>query len=249
MTAHVQSAGNGNGPETSQAVTIATTGGNLLVVTVNCYSTTSPGRTIASVTDSTAGTNVWYYSTAASSANPPVATVYDSASGNYATTAVAWSLTTAAVSSVTVTMSGSAETWFWVDVEEFSGVFTGYQASGVADTTDYTAVTSWTSEAITAPASAAVVICGGTITSFTAANTAGFTLSSVANGATYSAWSVPGSDGSFSCNFTQASAKVAGSVLFAYGLNAPAVTTTSLPEAIENDAYSATLQATGGTTP
>jgi hypothetical protein len=213
VTAHVQTASNGGAPVSSITVTVTTTAGNYLTVTV--FSGSSTALTVSSVTDSS-GANTWNYSTGTNNATPPAAQVFDTANSTWCLSAIAWSQTTAGVTTVTVTMSGTVDTFLWVAVDEWSGVPAGSAAAGVADLTDYTSPgTSWTSPSITAPANSLVVITAVSFSGFTAANTAGFTLE--AGGNHFGAWALPSSAGSYSCNFTQAAGNIGGSSLLAIG--------------------------------
>lgn len=215
MTTHVQTASNGSAPTTNTIVTPspATTAGNYLTCSV--YSGSSAALTLTSITDSSGGTNVWHWSSATSNNSPPASQVHDTTNSTYCLSAIGWCQTTVSATTVTATMSGSADTWLWAAVDEWASVPAGATAVGLADATDYISQTSWTSPAITAPAGSLLVVTAVTFTGFSAANTAGYTLE--AGSSHYGGWALPSSPGSYACNFTQASGNIGGSSTLVIG--------------------------------
>jgi lysophospholipase L1-like esterase len=211
VTSHVQTASNGGGTISSTAVAVTTTAGNFLTLSV-LSANGAAALPLLSVTDSSGGTNVWHYATTAANQNPPAADVFDSANGCWVMTTVAWCRTTASVTSVTATLTGSADVFLWAVADEWSGVPATLLPVGLTDTTDYSARTSWTSLPVTGAAGAPVVIYAGAFSSFSAANTAGYSLQS--GGSVFGGFAVASATGPQSCNFTQPSGTIASAVTF-----------------------------------
>lgn len=154
----------GGGSSASPAVISYTSqGGNLLVVTGHLYDNNS-GAFVAptSITDSTAGTNVWHVSTnaaqtALTAQNPPLCSTTDPTDGASAHFAdfVAWSFTTAAVTSVTIAWEGGVSTFQRLTVSEFPGA-AAYSSSWAGGST--TASSSVTSGPVTVPAAGCLAV-------------------------------------------------------------------------------------------
>ena len=215
MTAHVSEASNTGNGVASIAVTITGTAGNLLIAGISCFDTTA-ARAISTVTDSSGGTNVWNYSTLANNQNPPVESFQDGSSLYYTMSAIAWSQTTAAVTTVTVTFNTAPNIFANVTVDQFSGIPAGYLPGGAAYSVATAITTTYTSIPIGALPGAAVVVAtgGDSNTNNWSSVAAPFTLAS-----SFGAWAIPTGRGPLAATFTTsgASGNADGSVAFAMG--------------------------------
>jgi hypothetical protein len=207
-----------SGAGTSQEVTIATTAGNTLVVCIVAFSySETPALAISSVTDSTDGTNTWHYSTAASSQSPPANGSWDSA-GYYGFAAIAWSVTEAAVSSVTVTLNADASDALCVDVQEYSFLGSGAVLDGSASAgTLETGLTSYATPSITTTRNGGLVVaCAARGTGWTGVTPSQFTLLTASH-YVFPAIAMNTAPGSWAATFTGSSQDVQGAAILGLG--------------------------------
>lgn len=118
-----------------QTLSYTSSGGNTLILTFGIY-TPSTDVNLLSVTDS--ASNTWQYSTANAS-NPAYAHIQAS-TGAYITSFVAWSMNAAAVTSVTITATGTTD-WQGA-LSEWSGVMSVESGAESANASTTTAITS-----------------------------------------------------------------------------------------------------------
>jgi hypothetical protein len=192
-----------------QAIAYTSSAGNALIVTGYFYDSAGTTCLPASIGDSS-GTNVWHVSTS-NAASPPTQDI--SESGQAWCAFVAWCLSAAPVTSVTIARSDSgqpaADQWWRVAISEWSGIHAADSANaGTGPSSETFALPSVTLAntgdlivaAIASPTAGSITVPAGW-TTFTSqgANVAGYVM--------------PGTTGPFTANWTAGAADIwAGAV-------------------------------------
>ena len=220
----------GNAGTDTFPVTISTTAGSAMAITICAWMVGNTPFSIASIEDS-AGNN-WSYSTSQNNQNPPAAGVWDAAANQYAFSAVAVCLpsdnggTTKAVTSVTVTLTAAPSSWCEVWVSEITGVPSNATVLA-GDSADSLAVdvTSYTTPSVTSTgAMSFAAIATSCYGEFTSATPAGWTILN-SGGNTVTAVNVAPS-GTVGATFTLAAAQgVPSSAILLVGVANPKAAT------------------------
>lgn len=174
---HVQTKTLVGGSGTSGSVSISSTAGNTLVLSVAAYSTTNATFTVTGISDSH---NTWTFSSATSNQNPPVGQSWDGAVQGFSLLGAV--VNAAAVTTVTVNFSKSID-YIDLTVYEFSGVTAGSVISVAASSSTSTSGTSKATPSVTAPSGAEVAV--------STATNDGSVITGVSSG-----WTLDGADAS-----------------------------------------------------
>ena len=231
---HIQDKTAQAGSSNTATVTINSAVGNTLVLYVLGAQTGNNPFALSTVTDSTAGTNTWHYSTQQQSQAPPVAGAYNG-STVYQIAALAYCINAAAVTSITVTTTGvSANSSVFAAVSEFSGVPPQATIDGAASANTVATASLETSPSIQVTGSsdvlAACTYFNGTLSSVTAGWTSfdpGFTA------AAWQATTAPTSR-NITWNFTAPSLYTTSAIL---ALGVPAVAKLPQPPALATGSH------------
>lgn len=153
MVTHVQTVANDGTSGATPSVSITTTAGNTLILSVVAYVGANTPFHVSAISDTH---NTWTFSSANSNANPPVGQSYDGSLTGV--TLIAAVVNAAAVTSIQVTFTGATPTYVDLVAYEFSGIPSNSAITVANASSTNTSAISVTTPTVTVPSGSLLAV-------------------------------------------------------------------------------------------